>query len=55
MKFAKRRSHFQEVLPNNAYYDDKIYFHVEEEEDEERKHNHMCECRTFPLGRLAVL
>ena len=29
----------EEVLPNNAYYDDKIYFHVSDEEDEERYKN----------------
>ena len=25
----------EEVLPNNAYYDDHIYFHVHEEKDED--------------------
>ena len=31
----------EEVLPNNAYYDDHIYFRVHEEEEEEDHVNHI--------------
>jgi len=35
---AKTGTIEEEVLPNNAYYDDKIYFHVHEEEEDEVGH-----------------